>query len=355
MTTEVNRSSGFFHRVTQETPTRFWINNPIGSDIEQAIEAGAINVTTNPAYCSKLIKNDPEYIRGVIDEVIGEERNDDAAADLVYQKATLRVMDRFLTLYEQSEGAWGYVTIQADPREDQDPDAIVKAALRHRCLGKNYMAKIPVIPSGAKAIETMVAEDIPICATEVFSISQAVYIGELYEQAAERYGNHPPFFVTHITGIFDEYLQRVVKRDSIDITSEVLEQAGCAVARKEYRILKERGYKATLLGGGARGPRHFSEFVGGEFHITINWSLAQELIEADGPVVSRIEVETPRSIIDELCEKLPDFRKAFQEDGLAPEEYEDFGPLQLFRNNFLEGYYRLLAEIAARRALNPGK
>ena len=68
-----------------------------------------------------------------------------------------------------------------------NPDAIVKAALRHRCLGKNYMAKIPVIPSGVKAIETMVTEDIPICATEVFSISQTVYVGELYEQAAEKY------------------------------------------------------------------------------------------------------------------------------------------------------------------------
>jgi len=355
MTGDTNTHSGYFHRVAKETPTRFWINNPMEPDLKRAIETGAINVTTNPSYCSKLIQTDPEYIRGVIDEVIKDVPDDDVAADLVYQKVTLRVMNRFLPLYEQSNGTQGYVTIQADPREDNDPNAIVEAALRHRRLGKNYMAKIPVIPAGAQAIETMVAEDIPICATEVFSISQAIYISELYQRVAKKYGKHPPFYITHITGIFDEYLQRVVERDGVDIAPEILEQAGCAVARKEYRIIQERGYETTLLGGGARGPKHFTEFVGGDIHITINWSMAEKLIRADTPVVRRIDVETPPNVVDELCEKLLDFRKAFCDDGLSVEEFEDFGPLQLFRNSFLEGYYRLLAEIVSCRALHPVK
>lgn len=351
MTSEVKMSSGYFHRVAEETPTRFWINNPMGPDMKRAIAAGAINVTTNPAYCSKLIKGDPEYIRGVIDSVIKETPDADVAADLVYQKAASRVMSRFLPLYEQSGGTYGYVTIQGDPRADDDADAIVSAVLRHRRLGKNYMAKIPVILAGAQAIETLVARDIPICATEVFSISQAVYICELYQRAAQKYSEHPPFYVTHITGIFDEYLQRVVQRDNIDIAPQVLWHAGCAVARKEYRILKERGYKVTMLGGGARGPQHFTEFVGGDVHITINWSLAQKLIEADDSVVSRIDAEIPQPVIDELCEKLPDFRRAFYEDGLSLEEFADFGGVQLFRNMFLEGYTHLLEEIPTRRAL----
>ena len=102
-----------------------------------------------------------------------------------------------------------------------------------------------------------------------------------------------------------------------------------------------------------RGDVDITEFVGGDVHITINWSTAQELIEAGGDVVSRIDAETPRGILDELSAKLPDFSRAFEEDGLSLEEFEGFGPVQLFRNNFLEGYYLLLAEIAARRAVNP--
>lgn len=345
--------SGYFHRVAEQTPTRFWINNPSSDDMERAISAGAVNVTTNPAYCSKLLKSDSDYVRSVIDGVVRERRDDGPSADLVYQRCASRIMERFLPLYRESGGSWGYVTIQADPREDNDANAVIEAARRYRRLGENFMAKIPVIPAGLEAMEVLIAEDMPICATEVFSIAQAICICELYQRTAEKSGKHPPFYVTHITGIFDQYLQRVMKRDDISISPDVLKHAGCAVARKEYRILKERGYEGTMLGGGARGMQHFTEFVGGDVHITINWSTAQELIDTDPDVVPRVDIETPADVLDELTAKLPDFAKAFDDDGLSVDEFEDFGPVQMFRDNFLEGYYLLLAQIAARRAENP--
>jgi transaldolase len=239
--------------------------------------------------------------------------------------------------------------MQDDPREDRDAEAVIRGVLENKKLGHNYMAKIPVIEGGLEAMEVCVEENIPICATEIFSIAQAMRVCELYERAAQRTGNHPPFFVTHITGIFDEYLDKVVKRLGIEIDREVLVHAGCAVARKEYRLLKERGYQTTMLGGGARGTHHFTEMVGGDVHVTINWSTAQEIIDSGTPIVSRIDVETPPAVIDELCTKLPDFRKAFDEDGLSVVEYADFGPVQLFRNAFLKGWYLLLAEIPSRR------
>ncbi len=341
--------SGYFHRITAETPTRLWINNPSGADVDRAIAAGAVNCTTNPAYCSKLLVSDPDYIRGVIDEVIVTTHDDDVAATRVYQRAGARVMARFRPLHEQSSGKYGYVTMQDDPRNDENPVAVIRGALHNRTLGPNFMAKIPVIEGGVEALEACVEGNIPICATEVFSMAQAITMCELYQQAVERTGNRPPFFVTHITGIFDEYLGKVAEREGIDISPKVLSQAGCAVARKEYRMLKERGYETTMLGGGARGTHHFTEMVGGDVHITINWSTAQEIIDAGTPVVSRIDVETSQSVINELSEKFVDFRRAYNEDELSLEEFAGFGPVQLFRNAFLKGYYLLLAEIASRR------
>jgi len=368
--------SGYFHRVTQETPTRFWINNPTGPDLEQAIAAGAINCTTNPSYCSKLLASEPDYIRGVIARIVTEIEDDDAAAERVYDKVSLRVMRRFLPLYKASSGASGYVTMQDDPRRDEDTDCIIKVALRRHDMSENFMAKIPVIPAGIEAMEELVARNVPLCATECFSIDQTIAICEAYRRAADKSGNHPLFFVTHITGIFDQYLAAMAQGyrmpteeewsqacqagttseyfftedgKSISIAPDVLAQAGCAIARKEYRLLKERGYETTMLGGGARGLQHFTEMVGGDIHVTINWSTALELIEADSPVVSRIDAETPQAVVDELSEKFQDFRKAYYEGGLPPEEFADFGPLQLFRNMFLAGYTHLLREIAASR------
>lgn len=342
-------TQGYFPQVHQQTPTRFWINNPSGTELEQAIAAGAVSCTTNPAYCSKLAKSDREYLHSIIDSVIRETRDDDEAADRVYQLTSQRLMERFRPLYNQSQGQCGFVTIQSDPRRDLEAESLVRPMQNYRKLGPNFMTKIPVTTAGITAIEAAVKNNIPVCATEVFAISQAICVCERYEAAARRTGNRPPFYVTHISGIFDEYLEKVAKREGIQVSPEALRQAGCAIARKQYRLLKQRGYRTTLLGGGARGTHHFSEMVGGDVHLTINWSTADELIKANMPVVSRIDAKTPVAVIDELSEKFPAFRQAWSEDGLKEKEFEDYGPVQLFRNAFINGYYQLLAEVVSRR------
>ena len=84
-------------------------------------------------------------------------------------------------------------------------------------------------------------------------------------------------------------------------------------------------------------------------HITLNWSTIKELIDTDMPVVNRMDFEVSPEIIEELSDKLVDFRRAYEDDGLSVEEYADFGPVQLFRSMFMQGYSTLLSEIAARR------
>jgi transaldolase len=298
---------------------------------------------------------EPDYLRGVIDRVIEETEDNDVAAMRVYQIATERVIRGFTPIYEESEGVHGYVTMQGDPRLDTDSEAIVEEALDFQQLGSNFMAKIPVTKAGIEAIETLVEKSIPICATEIFSIAQTIEMCEVYQRAATRSGNNPPFYVTHITGIFDQYWQGVVKKENIDVSPDWQAQAGCIIARKEYRLLKERGYPGILLGGGARGLHHFTEMVGGDLAVTLNWSTMQELVDTDGPVASRIDAEAPQSAIDELCEKLPNFSRAYYEDGLDVDEFEDFGPVVFFRAMFLNGYSRLLDEIADRRLVRAGQ
>ena len=342
---------GYFHRVARDTPTRLWINNPSSAEADLALDAGAIACTTNPTYGAKLIQAEPAYIQGIIDGIVPNMNDDEAAADRVVQQVSARLMARFLPLYEQSGGTQGFVTIQSDPRKDEDARELIDAALRYRALGPNFMAKIPVTAAGLEAIDALIAENIPICATEVFAVDQATALCDLYQRASQRAGKRPPCFVTHITGIFDEYLGKQVEREGVAIAPASLAWAGSTVGRKEYRLLKERGCHAALLGGGARSTRHFTDFVGGDFHITINWSTAQELIEWDPPVVSRIDVETPPEIVAELTAALRDFRLANEEGALPPVQFAEYGPVQFFRNNFIAGYERLLAEVAARRRM----
>jgi transaldolase len=344
-------SEGYFHRVNHETPTRLWINNPTLEEADQAIAAGAVSCTTNPAFCANMLKPKSEsaHTLSVIENVIEQTSDNQAAADIVEQRLVKRVMEKFLPIYQRNPGQEGFVSIQGNPHKDDDPDFIVEEALRFRNLEKNFITKIPCTAAGLEAVEILIGENMPIIMTEVFALAQAIRTCELYQRASEKTGLHPPFYVTHISGIFDEYLGNVVKRDGIGISPEVLAQAGCAVARKQYRLMQERGYPGILLGGGARGTQHFTEMVGGAVHVTINWSTAKEILDINPPVVQRMDIEVPKGLIDELCTRLPDFRKAWLDDGLRTEEFEGYGPLQYFRSMFVKGRDTLVHKIEEAR------
>lgn len=90
-----------------------------------------------------------------------------------------------------------------------------------------------------------------------------------------------------------------------------------------------------FIGGGARGLQHFTEMVGADASITINWKgTAETLIENNPVVVPRFTMPSSEKVIDELLEKIPDFRKAYLYNEIDPEEYEQFGPVVLFRTSF---------------------
>lgn len=91
--------------------------------------------------------------------------------------------------------------------------------------------------------------------------------------------------------------------------------------------------------------------VGSEMHVTVNWNgTADKLIEEDPPVVHRMDTPAPQHVVDELLEKLPDFRRAYQEEGLSRQEFAEFGPVVLFRSMFTKGWDYLLDTIRQRRA-----
>jgi transaldolase len=345
-------SKDYFLRVTKQTPTRLWINNPTPEEADKSIAGGAISCTTNPTFCMKMLTNESEHegVINIIKSIIKEEDDDSKVGDLVQQKFVKRILDKFLPVYNKKPGRQGFVSMQGDPFYDDNAEHIVDEALRFRKLGKNFIAKIPVTKAGIEALEILITKDVPIIATEVMAISQAVYVCEMYKRISNKCKKYPPFYVTHITGIFDEHLQNVVKQEGINISPDILWQAGCIVARKQYKILKDRSYPGIMLGGGARGLHHFTEMVGSDMHITINWKgTADKLIELDPPVVYRMFNPAPDHIVNELLEKIPDFKKAYIEDGLEVDEFKDFGPVNLFRTQFMSGWEYLLKVIKEHR------
>ncbi len=337
----------YFQRVAKRTPTRLWVNNAVPHEAETALQAGAVGASTNPTYPSKL---ESGYLNGFIDSVVGGSNDDDWIAEEVYRRTVARLQRVFHPLYRETRGRLGHVAIQGDPRVNCDPDAIMDGALRYFAeMEENLIVKVPATPAGAKVMEKLTAMGYPTIATMGFSVDQAIYMAEAHRRGLAKTEARPVCYVTYIAGILEDYLKAENAKQGSPVSDEVIEQAGCVGHRAAYRMYRERGYEAILIGGGARGVRHFTDLVGGDMAITIGWDLLEELIKRDGPVVSHIEDGTPANVIAALDNHIPDFGRAYRENSLQPEEYSAFGPVVFFQRAFLKGVDLLLRAIRERR------
>jgi len=340
-------------RVTKLTPTEFWINNPTRPQTDLAIANGATGCTNNPSYSQKMVDHPEEgdYARKLLDESVRESPSDDESVAIFQRKLVKPISDRFMPLFQRSNGQQGFVSIQGDPIREDDPDVVIREAMENRKLAPNICCKIPTTHSGLQAMEYLVGKDVPLNATEIFGIKQALVLCETYQKAVRKTGKQPKLYISHIAGIYDDHLKSVVEKEKIDISPDVLWQAGLAVARRLYMLMEERNLPGTFIAGGARGLHHFTEMVGGKVCCTINWEgTANKLIEQNPPVVYRLFNPVPQKVIDELMEKLPDFKRGYLEDGLEIDEFEDFGPVRLFRSMFIESWQRVLGLVRERRA-----
>jgi len=343
----------YFLRVTSQTPTRFWINNPTRKEADLALEAGASGCTNNPSYSWKMLQDpqEKEYALKLLNEAIIETSDDDEAAAAFQRKLVKPIQEKFLPIWKSTGGRDGHVSIQGDPIREDDPQVVINEARKNLLLGPNICIKIPTTVSGLKAMETLIAEDVSINATEIMGISQGIALCETYSDISKQTKKRPMLYLSHIAGIYDDHLNNCVQKENINISRDVLNQAGLAVARKMYQIIQERGYETKMIGGGARAPRHFTEMVGGDLVVTINWKgTADLLLQQDMDVVFRFFNPVAQHVIDELVEKLPDFRRGYYSTGLGVEEFENFGPVVLFRNSFTNSWNNVLGLINKMRS-----
>ncbi len=340
----------YFSRLVSDTPSRVWVNNPTDEEIGLALAAGAVGSTTNPAYGGGLLRRSPGEVIPVVDACLPASDDDRVVADLVQQRLVARITDRFRPLFEASGGTAGFVSIQGSPETDVDGEVIWEEARTGHAIAPNATPKIPATLPGFVAMERVVEQGWPIIVTEVFSLDQVKAASEIYLRVTARTGVRSPFFMSPITGILGDHLKKLAKAQGLDVPVRAMELAGVGLSRRCAGLVAEQGYPVTLLFGGARIPEDLTGLVGAAHHATINWSTFAEIRAMDPPIEHTIDQPFDPDIERLLLETFPDVWKAWELGRLAPEEFEGFGPVQHFRDNFLAGWNGVLAMIAERRA-----
>jgi transaldolase len=343
----------YFHRVAALTPTKMWINNVTPQEAQWAIEAGAMGCTQNPSYTWKMLNHQEgkKHTLALLDETLRESDDDNEVECILQRKLVKGIASKFMTVYERTNGAQGYVSIQGDPIHEEDPEVIIEVGRKNRAMSPNIMIKIPATEAGLEAMGVLIEENTPLNATEVMGLAQVIDVCEMYNKITAKTKTRPVIYYSLITGIYDEWLGKEVQKLGIQISSDILYQAGMVIAKKVYQFVHDRGYPLGFIGGGVRGLQHFTEMIGGDVCITMNWGgQADKLLELDQPVVSRLFNPVQEHVLDELLTKVPPFRQAYMENGLTVKEYETYGPVEYFRDIFITSWNNALNLIRQRRA-----
>jgi transaldolase len=117
-----------------------------------------------------------------------------------------------------------------------------------------------------------------------------------------------------------------MEKEKISTDPGYLEWAGVAVFKRTYTLFQERGYRIRLLSAAFRNHMHWSEFIGGDVVISPPCSWQKRYNASDIEVVPRMQKPVDGHIVNDLLKRFPDFRRAWDEDGLSVDDFDSFPP-----------------------------
>lgn len=332
-------------RMTREHPqTALWNDSADPVQLSRAISWGAVGATCNPVIALAAIEADlPRWTArlGALAKDLPTATESELGW-LVVQELSVEAARLLLPAFEESGGRNGRLSIQTDPRLHRDAGALVRQAEQFAALAPNIIVKIPATQVGIEAIEEVTYRGISVNATVSFTVAQAVAVAEAVERGLDRREREGlpveelGAVATIMGGRLDDWLKIVAAREGLLLPPGVLDWAGVAALKNAYRIFQERGYRTRVLSAAFRTHLHLSELVGGDLVISppFEW---QDSINRNGLALpSRIDSPVDPEILETLLRSLPDFRAAYEPDGLTAEEFAGFGPSRRTLRQFLE-------------------
>jgi transaldolase len=344
--------SSLLLEAVERTGTEFWNDSSGPDDLRYALDNGATGATSNPPITLGIVRSERAAWRMRARELY--DRNptwgEAEIAWRIVEEVAVRGAALLEPIFERTGGRQGRLSAQVDPGLSRDPDAMVAQALRLRSLAPNIQVKLPVTAEGLAAIEEATFRGVDVNATANFTVAGAVAVAEAVERGLERRAAagiggdlHP--VCTLMVGRLDDWVKAACDRDATLLTPGRAEWAGVAVFKRAYRTYRERGYRTRLLAGAFRHHLPWTQLLGGDTIVTIPPAWQRWLNASGLPVAARIDEPVDAATLEELLERAPEFRLAYDPDALAPPELESYGAARRTMRQFLAASADLRAEV----------
>jgi len=341
------------HQTVSTTDTDFWNDSCAIAELTYAIEHGAVGATSNPTIVEQVLRQERDLWVGRIHEVIDTNPSwtDEEVMWQVFEEIGVKGAEMLLPVFEREGGMKGRLSIQTNPSNYRNTDRMVAQAVHFAGLAPNIQVKLPVTSRGVVAIEEATYRGVNINATVSFTVPQAIAVAEAVDRGlARREAEGLPVadmtpVSTIMVGRTDDWMGVVTKRDGIIVNPAYLPWSGVAVFKKAYGIYQERGYKARLLAAAYRHHLHWSELIGADAILTIPSEWQKLFNASEIEVKERIDDPVAPEIIAELHDRIPDFRQAYDVDGMTPNEFDVYGATVRTLRGFIASHHELIRVI----------
>ena len=349
------------HQMTVEFPTDYWNDSCSETELKYAIDNGAVGATANPTIVHTVLKQEMHLWEDRIRAIIHENPtwSESEISWKLIEEMSVYGANFLRPIFEKFQGKKGRLSIQTNPALYRNAEAITQQAVHFNTLAPNMIVKIPVTEAGVEAIEEVTYQGVSINATVSFTVPQAIAVAEAVERGLNRRAAEGKSIAemapvcTIMVGRTDDWMKVLAKRDEIEIDPAYLDWAGIACMKKAYEIYRERGYRARLLGAAYRHLGHWSEFIGGELIVSLPHEWQVKANASDIEVRERMSDPVDPKIVDAMCEKIPDFRRAYEVDGMSVNEFDDYGATIRTLRGFITSAHDLMGEIRDFMLPNP--
>ena len=340
-------------RVADGTSTDIWNDSCAEGELAWALARGAVGATSNPSLVLDALRQEPEPWRTRLCELSAAQpaAAEDELAWRLAEAVAVRGAGMLEPVFEASRGRRGRLSIQVDPSRFADAPSMLAQATRFAGLAPNLQVKLPVTAAGLAAMEEATALGIHVNATVNFTVPGALAVAEAVERGLERLaasGGDAAAMTpvcTLMVGRLEDWLRIVAARDGILSTPGRIEWSGIAVAKRAIELYRERGYRTRILVGAFRTHLPWTELAGLDIVLTIPpaW---QRLIDRAGlEAGDRADLPVDPAVIDELGARFPDFRRAYEPDGIAVAELAGYGAAVRTLRQFIGAYHDLQAHV----------
>jgi len=340
-------------RTVVNRPTDYWNDSCALDELEYAVARGATGATSNPSIVLEVLRKERAHWAPRIREI--------AAANPSWTETdiTWAVIEEMAVggasvlepIFRREGGRKGRLSVQTNPANYPNTERMLEQGLRFASLAPNIQVKFPATRAGIVAIEQATAAGVSINATVCFTVPQAVAVAKAVERGLEALAAQGGD-VTAVTpvctimiGRLDDWMRVLVERDDIALHPDALSWAGIAAFKRAYALFGQRRYRTRLLAAAYRHRLHWTELVGGDVILTIPHAW-QVRFNASGIVPeARIAEPVDPSTVRELLERIPDFGRAYEPDGLSIDEFDGFGPTVRTLRGFIKSYHDLTGAV----------